>query len=413
MSERTLQSVIADLRPLVVPRLGAERYAHYGPGGPASAKNGTVGVHRADSYQFAYFLRRAEAHSIVLKTRNYVMDDRAMQSANAQAADGQEKGVGSGSRSTNGRRADRTAKGTKRPRKAANQRRSSNKKGKGKARVDDVIELADSSEEAEESPLSDLEDDSEADGTGPIVPRRSTRRKKQRTTCREVSDEEEDGAGFDLNDGRGVRDEEVDVKQETVDDDAPFHDPVVDEDVEIDNGRRTDLPMGPPPLPPNFGIDEGEEEKKLKPQLQLSFRSLNMHDRCLCVVVEPWPRPTPLSEQPNTSASVAPPRARASFDRVESVDASRFSNAPGARERTPLFLPDLSGRDRSATPAPVRFPSEFSALHTLDDSQDPIEDDDNFGMLAFSQALNNRAYWQQSKIWTICISKNDTRAIEK
>ncbi|KAL5527600.1 hypothetical protein ACEPAG_6401 [Sanghuangporus baumii] len=392
MSDRTLQSVIADLRPLVGPKLEAERYAYYGPGGPANAKKGTVEVHRGDSYQFAYFLRRTEAHSVVLKTRNYVMVDRVAQPPNIEAAESQEKGVGSGSRSTKERRTKRTAKGTKRPRKAVKQKRSSNKKGKAKARADDVIELTDSSEDAEDSPLSDLEDDQEADAAGPIVPRRSTRRKKQRLTYREDSDEEEDGVAFDLNDGRDVRDEEVDVKQETIDDDAPLHDPVVEEDV--DNGQA-DLPMGPPPLPPNFGIDEDEEEKKLKPQLQLSFRSLNMHDRCLCVVVEPWPslptRPTPLPEQQNMAraASVAPPHARASFDRAESVDASRFSVAPGAHEETPLFLPDLSGRDRSATPAPVRFPSEFSALHTIDDSQDPIEDDDNFGMMAFSQALNN------------------------
>ncbi|KAL5508039.1 hypothetical protein ACEPAH_5657 [Sanghuangporus vaninii] len=393
MSERTLQSVIADLRPLVGPKLEVERYAHYGPGGPANAKKGTVEVHRGDSYQFAYFLRRTEAHSIVFKTRNYVMVDRAAQSSNVQAAESQEKGVGSGSRSTNGRRTNRTTKGTKRTRKAASQKKPSNKKGKGKARADDVIELTDSSREAEESPLSDLEDDSEADGTGPIVPRRSTRRKKQRTTYREVSDDE-DGAGFNSNDNMNVRDEEVDVKQEVIDDDAHLHDAVVDEGIEVDDGQ-TDLPMGPPPLPPNFGIDEDEEEKKLKPQLQLSFRSLNMHDRCLCVVVEPWPalptRPTPAPDQPNTprAASVAPPHVRASFDRSESVDTSRLSVAPGAREETPLFLPDLSGRDRSATPAPIRFSSEFSALHTIDDSQDPIEDDDNFGMLAFSQALNN------------------------
>ncbi|KAL5487834.1 hypothetical protein ACEPAI_5942 [Sanghuangporus weigelae] len=386
MSERTLQSVIADLRPLVGPKLEAEQYAH-----PANAKKGTVEVHRSDSYQFAYFLRRTEAHSIVLKTRNYVMVDRAAQSANVQASESQEKGVGNGSRRTNERRANRSAKGRKRTRKAATQKKPPNKKGKGKARADDVIELTDSSEEAEESPLSEFEDGSEADGRGPIVPRRSTRRKKQRTTYREVSDDE-DGAGFDLNDGMDVRDKEVDVKQETVDDDAPLHDPVVDEDV--DNGQAG-LPMGPPPLPPNFGIDEDGEEKKLKPQLQLAFRSLNMHDRCLCVVVEPWPtlptRPTPLLNHPDMSraASVAPPHARASFDRAESVDASRFSVVPGAREETPLFLPDPSGRDRSATPAPLRFPSEFSALHTIDDSQDPIEDDDNFGMLAFSQALNN------------------------
>ena len=187
-----------------------------------------------------------------------------------------------------------------------------------------------------------------------------------------------------------AQDEEVDVKPEPIDDNAPLHDtPNQDE-----NEAQVNEPMGPPPLPPNFGIDEDEEEKKLKPQLELSFRSLDMHDRCLCVVVEPWPalptRPTPAPDQLSMSqaASLAPPGARTSLDRAQSVDSSRFSVAPEGREETPLFLPDPAGRDRSATPAPVRFPSEFN-LHTMDESQDPIEDYDNFGILAFSQALNN------------------------
>ena len=61
MSDRVLQYVLADLRPLwdfsllndfrsffarIVPKLQAEADAHLGPGGPANAKKGTVDVKR-------------------------------------------------------------------------------------------------------------------------------------------------------------------------------------------------------------------------------------------------------------------------------------------------------------------------------------------------------------------------------
>jgi len=66
MSDRVLQYVLADLRPLIIPKLQAE--ADVGSGGPVSgAKKGTVDVKRGDFYQFAYFLRKTEPHSVLIK----------------------------------------------------------------------------------------------------------------------------------------------------------------------------------------------------------------------------------------------------------------------------------------------------------------------------------------------------------
>jgi len=70
MSHRVLHQVVADLRPKIIPKLRAESDAHMGPGpAPANAKRGTVDVLRGDTYQFAYFLRETEPHSILIKVR--------------------------------------------------------------------------------------------------------------------------------------------------------------------------------------------------------------------------------------------------------------------------------------------------------------------------------------------------------
>lgn len=70
----------------IVPKLRAESDAYMGPGpAPANAKKGTVDVHRGgmchlrrkyfysqiyrDTYQFAFFLRETEPHSVLIKVR--------------------------------------------------------------------------------------------------------------------------------------------------------------------------------------------------------------------------------------------------------------------------------------------------------------------------------------------------------
>ncbi|EAU84879.2 hypothetical protein CC1G_00398 [Coprinopsis cinerea okayama7 len=70
MSDRVLQYVIADLRPLILPKLKAE--ADIQIRGSSSGKKSSVETHRGDSYQFCYFFRPIEPLSLVLKHRRYV-----------------------------------------------------------------------------------------------------------------------------------------------------------------------------------------------------------------------------------------------------------------------------------------------------------------------------------------------------
>ena len=256
------------------------------------------------------------------------------------------------------------------------------KKGKEKARAVEVVD--DSEEEAQESALSDLDEDMEEDDTDPTVSRRSTRKKKPRMAYREISDED-----YDPNEDVDMQEDDtqgVNVKQEAADSVNVLTD---------DDALPEEEPDSVPPLPPDFGIDEDEEEKRLKPKLQLSFRSLGMRDRCLCVVIEPssalsHPAPAPTEASALDTTSRHPSVERMPPPERLTVSGSRSSEEvveEDRREQTPLFLPDPSGRDRSATPALSRFPSELPTLETIEPDQDYF--DDEFGMLAFSQALNN------------------------
>ncbi|CAA7259866.1 unnamed protein product [Cyclocybe aegerita] len=72
MSDAVLQHVLADLRPHVLPKHQAEADSLTGGGGSSSKKaTATVDTHRGDSYQFCYFIRKTEPHSVVIKTRNF------------------------------------------------------------------------------------------------------------------------------------------------------------------------------------------------------------------------------------------------------------------------------------------------------------------------------------------------------
>jgi len=138
---------------------------------------------------------------------------------------------------------------------------------------------------------------------------------------------------------------------------------------------------------PDFSmpIDEGadDEEEKPKMTMRLTYEGFTIYDRCLCLVVQPWPivRASRASVTPARTPSVTPQDLR---DRTP---------APLQRERTPLFLPDLDPR-RSVTPAPL--PSRVLRnlppvpLFHEEPAQEEIEEDDSDedgGMMALSQAL--------------------------
>ena len=234
------------------------------------------------------------------------------------------------------------------------------KTGRGKAT--EVIE--DSEEEAEESPLSSPDGEEAVSQVRRVQPRRSTRGKKYVT--RENQEDSEEGNA------------EEDVQQEgdlAAENDVQFPGSALDDSKESFEESHTEQP---------FKLSIDEEEEKPKPVLQLNFKALRMRDRYVCVVVEPWPA-LPTNETARASSIVPPSRQL----REPSIAPPDFVASVSERDPTPLplFLPDFD-RGRSITPAPVRFPSVFSGLQTMGEMQDLIEDDENFGILEFSQALN-------------------------
>ncbi|KAL4266240.1 hypothetical protein AB1N83_002710, partial [Pleurotus pulmonarius] len=64
MSDLVLQHVVADLRPRILEKLRVENDSK-----KTTSGKGTVDTHRGDNYQFCYFLRKTEPHSVVMKTR--------------------------------------------------------------------------------------------------------------------------------------------------------------------------------------------------------------------------------------------------------------------------------------------------------------------------------------------------------
>ncbi|TFK43428.1 hypothetical protein BDQ12DRAFT_674963 [Crucibulum laeve] len=70
MSDLILQHVLADLRPNILPKLKVEAKSA-GPGSVPS-KGATVDTHRGNTYQFCYFFRQTEPHSVVIKNREFI-----------------------------------------------------------------------------------------------------------------------------------------------------------------------------------------------------------------------------------------------------------------------------------------------------------------------------------------------------
>ena len=140
-------------------------------------------------------------------------------------------------------------------------------------------------------------------------------------------------------------------------------------------------------LSPAFDVDLEDEEEKPKLTMKVTYQGFTIYDRCLCVIIEPWPKPRDRSRV----RSIVPFLAR---DPDNPTEWREKTPVASVRERTPLFLPDLDPR-RSATPAPLtsRFfpqvPPSFDSNDNeeLEDHED--DDADEGGMLAFSQALKS------------------------
>ncbi|KAI0251278.1 hypothetical protein BJV78DRAFT_477167 [Lactifluus subvellereus] len=339
MSDRVLHQVVADLRPKIIPKLRAESDAHMGPGPvPANAKRGTVDVHRGDTYQFAYFLRETGPHSVLTKTRNFVLDTEpplpASSSTTKQQMDRQK---GNSSR-----------KYQRRPSLSWTKRR--------KTRGSKTTERSEEDEEEDENyhPSDsdlfddhDLEVDEDGDFEAEEDPHASTTKGTRSTT--EVN-------------------AEVDVKME--EDEQRSHTTGKSSRVE---GAGSSLEMG------------DDDEPKPKLTLELKYRAFSNFNRCLCVVVEPW--------VPQRSDARAPSLAPSAVTREASVapTISESSESCDQRAKTPLFLPDLD--DEPATRSPSRFRTLppvplFNDPPTGRDTDDMEEWGDSTALMQFSQMLN-------------------------
>lgn len=146
----------------------------------------------------------------------------------------------------------------------------------------------------------------------------------------------------------------------------------------------TVVPVPVPMFSPVFDVDTEAEEEKFKLSMRVTYQGFTIYDRCLCVIIEPWPTLWDRSRV----RSVAPSLAQDSINRTEIRESTPIVSI---RERTPLFLPELDPR-RSFTPTPL--PSRLlPSVPLFDDNNGAeLEDEDAVdegGMMAFSQVLKS------------------------
>ncbi|KAI6105799.1 hypothetical protein F5141DRAFT_1049505 [Pisolithus sp. B1] len=357
MSDRVLQHVVSDLQPLIVPKLQTERDTHFGLG--AASGRSTVEVHRGDFYQFAYFFRKIEPHSVVIK--GMLTQSRRFVAVPAQPQSCPAPDIIS----------EQTRTNQKRTRGAGQQSRK-----RQKIRVDS---------ESPNSPADISEDDDSNlhHGDNTTAPRRSQRLNS--TTpgryCEgdEVLDnvDDADSSGplgsvhiaesLPRNEFNPTERVGMEVVGETT---AVGSDEGMDMFVE-DISRRAIL--GATEI--DLTMEEDEEEKP-KPVLRLSYQALSVSSHCLCVVVEPWPSQHPsVPLQPVVPVSVASPSEVGTGSRIGEV-------IPLQRGRTPLFLPEFDEvTDLNSARAPV--PLFGTSSCQVDDNGHGSDT-----LMNFSQVLN-------------------------
>ncbi|KAH7887653.1 hypothetical protein F5I97DRAFT_1804618 [Phlebopus sp. FC_14] len=351
MSDTVLQHVLADLRPLVIPKLHAERDIHFGPGATPGSRKGTVAVHRGESYHFAYFFRKTEPHSVVIKSRNFVAAPTMSEVGPAPVA---------WSRKGEGRK-------RRRDKLPANQRRHKRPKTKGKSKASDSYLREDeellSSEGSAEEEIQILPQDASG------MRRRSQR--GRRVVVGGYREDSEDELGSD--DHRPIS---YTNNPQAAHTSLPTNEIKV-EDVDEQTGGDADMGIGSDQSSAATQIDltVEEEERKPKPLLKLHYKSFNLSGHCLCVVVEPWPpKRLATGARPIT---LGPPNA-----------SSSDTSIGGERTQTPLFLPEC---DRAPSEAP--FPqARVLPPASLFNETGGCSVGDGYGsddLIRFSQVLNS------------------------
>lgn len=353
MSDRVLQHVVSDLQPLIVPKLQTERDTHFGLGA-ASGKRGTVEVHRGDFYQFAYFFRKIEPHSVVVKLRRFVAVSDLPQTRPAP-------GIVSGASRANQKRT-----------RSAGQR--SRKRQKTRDESESLNPPADISEDDDSNILY-------GDNTG--APRRSQRLNST--------------APGRYCEGDGVLDIVDDTDSSEPLDSVRITDPPPRNEFDLTEEVSMEVAGEATAVGSHGGMDtstednsqrgtlgateidltmEDEEEEKPKPVLRLSYQGLSVSSHCLCVVVEPWPsQHSTVPLQPVAPVPVALPSEA-------SIGSCIDEDIPLQRGRTPLFLPEFD-EVTDLNKAHTQVPLFGTSSRQVDDS--------GYGsdtIMNFSQAVN-------------------------
>ncbi|KAI0921826.1 hypothetical protein AcV5_000684 [Taiwanofungus camphoratus] len=394
MSERVLQHVLEDLRPRILPKLKEEADAHLGPGGPVNAKRGSVDVYRGDTYQFGYFLRNTDPHAVLIKARQFV----------AKPDPPKEKAPsGSSPQKRKQRQKDDVALSSKK------------RKAKGKQKATKETE-----EEEEAISISSDEGGAVLESRSTSIGlRRSTRARKLVAGGYQEQDEERNDTDAletgDVNADIETTGPDVDVAMRATQpvDSASLDDRILlvmqdmgdvpqvavkheDEEPELSEPRSMGVPLpedsqehivgevsaSGPDLDPTL---EEEKEDKSKLSLQLNYQGFNIHGRCLCIIVEPYPPIRSVSRAPSLApiGLVAP-----SAPRAPSIAPADFvPSGSTLRARTPLFLPEYD-RERSVTPFPRHRNLPPVPLFN-EGALEGDSDSDDGGMLEFSQILKS------------------------
>ena len=247
--------------------------------------------------------------------------------------------------------------------------------------------------------------------------KRGTSKKKRRKARggRATGQDGEDEDDYNLSDsGLGQRDddelqadedEDVEMPEDldasttkgtpgAIDPTAKAHVKVEQNEQDLPQTRSTSAPTGSSHVedtsPGNPIVVDDDEEPKPKLALDLKYRAFPNFNRCLCVVVEPWP------SQTSASYSRAPSLAPSTVSRAPSVTPtiSEFATNHGQRARTPLFLPDLDdetlipghSRFRTLPPVPLFDDDPTSISRDMDDMEGEL--DGSTSLMQFSQMLS-------------------------
>ncbi|KAH8105903.1 hypothetical protein BXZ70DRAFT_1004204 [Cristinia sonorae] len=327
---------------------------------PSAAKKGggTLDVHRGDTYQFGYFLRKTDAHSVVIKTRRFILAPQLQTRNVAQSprdlpAKASEK-----------ERRKRSAP-QKKPAAAKPAQKSRKTKGKGRAIAseseEEIIDISDDgSDEGRDNDLV-------AAGSAPL--RRSSRRTSVASGQYREDDEGEDPEADPMDDDIEMTNKTEDMPPPPKPLDRPAFDTLAQGLIAMDDdlndarvkAEEAEVQLMPPDREPSEGKTpapgddasiplEVDEEEKPKLALRLSYQGFNIHGRAICVIVEPYPplrAPSTTRDLSLAPMGVVAPRAPS----IAPADYIPPSVAAQHRARTPLFLPE-DDRERSVTPAP-------------------------------------------------------------